>query len=162
MSMYASLYTVIIILMLTLITQCPFKAWQTVTLSRDMVTWPIAMDALWAGLTAAVAKVPRRANCREIHLQLRLSSTLISENDVLIMWPDTKKQLTVDTEEHVCTHSSDRWCLCIPGHTHKCLHLESRMPRSYSCRAGSSWGPSGPQHTHCHSEYLCIYMHSLS
>jgi len=57
----------------------------------------------------------------------------------------------------VGTHSSDRWCLCIPEHTHRCLRLESRRPRSCSCRVASSSGPSGPLHTHCHSGYLLAH-----
>lgn len=52
------------------------------------------------------------------------------------------------------TYFSDRLGLCILEHTHRFLHLESRMLHSYSYRGGSSLDPSGPLHTRCHSGYL--------
>lgn len=52
------------------------------------------------------------------------------------------------------TYFSDKWCLGTLAHTRRCRHRGSRKPRFYSSRAGSSWGPSAPQHTRCHSGHL--------
>lgn len=49
---------------LTFITQRSLESRQTVALSCNVVTRPVTVDALWTGLTAAVAKVTRRADCR--------------------------------------------------------------------------------------------------
>lgn len=53
------------------------------------------------------------------------------------------------------TYFSDKWCLGSRAHTRRCHHRQgSTKPHFYSSRAGSSWGPSVPQRTHCHSGYL--------
>lgn len=65
------------VVMLTLVTQCPLEAWQTVTLSRDVVTWSVAMDALWTGLAAAVTKITGRADCSRTRRDRRRLSYVV-------------------------------------------------------------------------------------
>lgn len=45
-----------------LVTQCTFEAWQAVALSGDVVAGAVTVDALWTGLTAAVAEITWRAD----------------------------------------------------------------------------------------------------
>ena len=52
------------------------------------------------------------------------------------------------------TYFSDTWCLGTLARTHRCHHLGSTKPHFCSSRAESSWGPSVPQHTRCHSGHL--------
>lgn len=67
---------------LTLVAQCTSEARKTITLSGDMVTRSIAVDTLRTGLTAAVTKVTRRADCRKAGAKRK---SLQSETDSLML-----------------------------------------------------------------------------
>lgn len=51
---------------LTFITESSFKSRETITLACHMMTWAVTVHALRTRLTAAVPKVTRRTDCRNI------------------------------------------------------------------------------------------------